>query len=176
MGGRAGGRIYIDLTNQIIFEGMLDAATRAVLAAYPALLAACRRREVRDPGSGVRLSPHLAGLLDQLDPREPVAVGELARRLRVTPATASLQLARLVRLRLVTRSRDVRDGRRVELRLTEAGVRIRATGSLLDPECVRAALARLPAAERGKAIAGIRALARAVAGPARSPAPRIPGR
>lgn len=155
---------------------MADAATRAILAAYPAVLAACRRREVRDSESGIRLSPHLAGLLEHLDPGEPVQVGELARLLRVTPATASLQIATLVRLRLVSRTRDAKDGRRVHLRLTETGARVREARSLLDPDRIGAALARLPARERRQAVAGARVLARAAselsATPSSSSSPR----
>jgi len=151
---------------------MLDAATRAVLAAYPAVLAACRRREVREPESGARLSPHLAGILEQLDSRHSLTVGELARRLRVTPATVSLQLVRLVRLRLVSRTRDEQDGRRVRLRLTETGVQVRDAHSLLDPDRVREALARLKVRERGQAVSGLRTLARAAAElPGPHPAP-----
>jgi DNA-binding MarR family transcriptional regulator len=119
----------------------------------------------------VRLSHHLAGLLEQLDPVEPLAVGELAARMRVTPATISLQLARLSRLRLVARTRDERDARRVQLRLTESGVRLRAQRSLLDPERLRAALARLLPPERDAAVAGVRLLARAAQGLPDSPDP-----
>jgi DNA-binding MarR family transcriptional regulator len=140
---------------------VLDDAVHAVLAAYPAIHAACRRRHplaVR----GSRVSSHLATVLEQLDPVEPIAVGELAARMRVTPGTISLQLARLARLRLVARARDARDARRVELRLTEAGARLREQRSLLDPLRVRAALARLPEPERDAVVAGIRLLARAV--------------
>lgn len=119
----------------------------------------------------MRLSHHLAGLLEQLDPVEPLAVGELAARMRVTPATISLQLARLSRLRLVARTRDERDARRVQLRLTESGVRLRAQRSLLDPERLRAALARLLPPERDAAVAGVRLLARAAQGLPDSPDP-----
>lgn len=140
---------------------MLDHAVQAVLSAYPSIHAACRRRQVRDPASGRRLSAHLAGLLEHLDPVTPIAVGDLAQRLRVTPATISLQLSRLVRLRLVTRTRDETDARRVHLRLTEAGVRLRGGRSLLDPDRVRAALIQLPPAERDAVVAGVRLLARA---------------
>ncbi len=140
---------------------MLDEAVHAILSAYPTIHAACRRRHERLPRSGARLSPHLAGVLDHLDPVEPLAAGELAARLRVTPATVSLQVARLARLRLVARARDERDARRVHLRLTESGARFRARRSLLDPDRVRAALARLPAPERDAAVAGVRLLARA---------------
>jgi DNA-binding MarR family transcriptional regulator len=88
-------------------------------------------------------------------------VGELAQRLGVTPATISIQLARLVRLRLVVREADPGDGRRVRIRLSESGARMRNLRSLLDPERVRAALARLEEKERDAAIAGLRALAAA---------------
>lgn len=140
---------------------MLDSAVQAVLSAYPTIHAACRRRSVRDPASGRRLSDHQAGILEHLDPVTPLTVGELATRLRVTPATISLQLNRLVRLRLVQRARGQDDGRRVLLRLTEAGSRVIEIRSLLDPDRVRAALTRLPPPERDAVVAGVRLLARA---------------
>ena len=138
---------------------MLDHDVGAVLAAYPTIHAACRRRDVRDPRSGRRISTHLAGLLEHLDPVAPIAVGDLAERLGVTPATASLQLSRLGRLRLITRTRDERDARRVQLRLTDAGARVREARTLLDPERVRAVLTRLPAPDREAVVAGLRLLA-----------------
>jgi DNA-binding MarR family transcriptional regulator len=139
---------------------VLDAQVEAVLAAYPALHLAWRRRAVPD-GTGRPLSTHLARILDQLDPLEPVPVGTLAHRLRVTPATISIQLNRLARLRLVARERDEGDGRRVLIRLTEAGVRLRSRHSLIDPDRVRAALARLDAGPREAAVVGLHALAEA---------------
>jgi MarR family transcriptional regulator, organic hydroperoxide resistance regulator len=139
---------------------VLDDAVRAVLTAYPTIHSAFRRREVRDAASGRRLSDHQAGILDHLDPDVPITVGELAGRLRVTPATASLQLDQLTRLRLVVRERDEVDGRRVRLRLTEAGTRIRRLRSLLDPDRVREAMARLAPPEQEAVAAGLRLLAR----------------
>lgn len=140
---------------------MLDAQVEAILAAYPTLHAAWRRRGVQDQATGRRVSNHQAGILEQLDPAAPITVGELAQRLGVTPATISIQLARLVRLRLVVRETDPGDGRRVRIRLSEAGARMRNLRSLLDPERVRSALARLEEPEREAAIAGLRALAAA---------------
>jgi len=131
----------------------------AVLAAYPTLHAAWRRRSVRDQATGRRLSNHLAGILEHLDPTKPIAAGELARRLGVTPATISIQLARLVRLRLVLREKDNADGRRVLLRLTEVGARMRRQRSLLDPDRVRAALELLDGEARDAAVAALRVLA-----------------
>lgn len=142
---------------------MLDAQVEAILAAYPTLHAAWRRRGVQDQATGRRVSNHQAGILEQLDPAAPITVGELAQRMGVTPATISIQLVRLVRLRLVAREADPDDGRRVRLRLSEAGARMRNLRSLLDPERVRAALARLTEPEREGAIAGLRALAAAAA-------------
>ena len=144
----------------------------AVLAAYPTLHTAWRRRSVRDQATGRRLSNHQAGILEHLDPATPVAAGDLARRLGVTPATISIQLARLVRLRLVMREKDSADGRRVLLRLTEAGTRIRSQRSLLDPDRVRAALALLDGEARDAAVAGLRALAGAAGALPETPTPR----
>ena len=140
---------------------MLDAQVEAILAAYTTLHAAWRRRGVQDQATGRSVSNHQAGILEQLDPAAPITVGELAQRLGVTPATISIQLVRLVRLRLVVREADPDDGRRVRLRLSETGARMRSLRSLLDPERVRAALSRLPESEREAAIAGLRALAAA---------------
>ncbi len=136
-------------------------AARRVVHAVPLVLAACRRREVGEPGSRIRLSAHLAGLLEHLDLVSPLAPGELARRLRVTPATVSLQVARLIALRLVVRSQDSQDARRAWLRLTPAGARLRDQRSLLDPEAVEAMLLTLPASERERAVAGIESLGQA---------------
>ena len=152
---------------------MLDDAVHAILSAYPTIHSACRRRQLRDPASGKRLSDHQAGILDHLDPETPSTVSDLAARLRVTSATASLQLTQLARLRLVTRDRDQADARRAQVRLTEAGVRMRALRSLLDPERVRQALERLDPPEQAAVVAGLRLLAAAAGGlPGESAAPR----
>jgi DNA-binding MarR family transcriptional regulator len=113
--------------------------------------------------SARRLSDHLTGLLEHLDLTTPISTGDLAARARVTPATISLQVDRLVRLRLVQRISDPRDGRRVLLRLTEEGADRRTERTLLDPARVREALSRLPADERDALAAGLRALAKAAA-------------
>ena len=160
---------------------MLDDAVHAILSAYPTIHSSCRRRQLRDPASGKRVSDHQAGILEHLDPETPTTVSDLAARLRVTSATASLQLTQLARLRLVTRSRDDADARRVQVRLTEAGVRLRGLRSLLDPERIRQALALLEPAEQDAVVAGLRLLAGAAGGlsgesarPRR--APRLPRR
>lgn len=143
---------------------MLDDAVHAVLTAYPTIHVSCRRRyHSRRRRRRGTVSNHLASVLDQLDPVEPTTVGELAGRMRVTPATISLQLARLNRLRLVTRAQSTQDARRVELRLSDSGRRLREQRSLLDPDRVRTALGRLTEAERDTVVAGVRLLARAAA-------------
>lgn len=141
---------------------MLDRAVSAVLTAYPLVLAACRLRPRRGP-RGRGLGERSASLLQHLDPLVPMGAGDLAARAGVTPATVSLQLNRLTRMRLIQRSRDPADARRVLVRLTDEGARRRVTGSLLDPERVRAALTRLEPGERDSVIAGLSALARAAA-------------
>lgn len=153
---------------------MLDDAVHAILSAYPTIHSACRRRELRDPASGKRLSDHQAGILEHLDGEAPITVSELAARLRVTSATASLQLTQLARLRLITRDRDEADARRVQVRLTEAGIRMRDLRSLLDPERVRLALAHLSTAEQETVVAGLRLLAGASGGRSGDPSRRVP--
>ena len=79
----------------------------------------------------------------------------------VTASTMSLMIDRLARGGYVIRERDAKDGRRVNLRLTKAGVRIKSEKSVLDPERVRVVLDQLTAEERREAIHGLALLARA---------------
>ena len=70
----------------------------------------------------------------------------------------------------VARARDSADRRRVHVRLTSAGVRIREATSVLDPSRVEALLARLTEPERAAAIHGLALLAAA----AQRPQPSAP--
>lgn len=128
---------------------------------YPRIYLACHRRHVKDPGSSTTLSAHQASILDHLDAVEPTAVGELAAHMGVTVGTMSIAVDRLARAGYVRRERDRLDARRVHLRLTESGVRIRGANSVLDPELVRDMLAMLSAAELSAALDGLSLLAEA---------------
>jgi MarR family transcriptional regulator, organic hydroperoxide resistance regulator len=134
---------------------------RQVLSFYPQIYFACHTRHVRDQQSGAVLSSHQASVLDHLDEIEPTALAELAAHMGVTASTMSITVERLVRGGYVSRIRDLDDTRRVQLRLTESGVRIKSEKSVLDPERVRAMLANLTREERRRALAGLALLARA---------------
>jgi DNA-binding MarR family transcriptional regulator len=79
----------------------------------------------------------------------------------VTPSTMSLHIERLVRRGCVSRERAAEDGRRLKLRITAAGLRLREAKSVLDPARVRALLARLTPSERKEGIRGLALLAKA---------------
>ena len=128
---------------------------------YPRIYFACHRRHVRDPKSRRVLSAHQGSILDHLDAREPVMLLELARHMGVTPSTMSLQVEQLVRKGYVTRERDTKDGRRLMLRLSSSGVRVREANSVLDTERVQKMLARLSREECAAGIAGLALLAKA---------------
>jgi MarR family transcriptional regulator, organic hydroperoxide resistance regulator len=147
---------------------------RAVLDAYPRIYFACHRRHVRDPESGRVLSAHQASILDHLDEVESTTLAELARHMGVTASTMSLGIERLVRGGYVARERDPADRRRLELRLTEAGVRIRNQQSVLEPALVEAMLDRLSIEEHEDVLRGLRLLAKAADG-LRASVPREPG-
>ncbi len=141
-------------------------AVRQVLTLYPQVYFACHTRHVRDPESLRLLSRHQASVLDHLDELDPTTVNDLARHMGVTPATMSLAIDRLEGKGYVARARDSADRRRVHVRLTSAGVRIREATSVLDPSRVEALLARLTDAERDAAIHGLALLATAAHRPA----------
>ncbi len=162
---------------------MRDAATAKLLDLYPRIFFACHTRHVRDPLSKRRLSAHQASILDHLDPLEPIALMDLACHMGVTESTMSLNVERLVRTGYVLRQRDWRDKRRVGLRLSAAGERIKEVQSVLEPARVRALLGRLPPRERKEGLHGLGLLARAAqemmaaqAGGTRRRGRRRPGR
>jgi DNA-binding MarR family transcriptional regulator len=128
---------------------------------YPKIYFACHTRHVVDPKRNRVLSSHQASVLDHLDEIEPTGLLELASHMGVTASTMSLMIDRLARGGYVIRGRDSRDGRRVSLRLTKAGVRIKSEKSVLDPVRVQAVLDQLTAEERKQAIHGLALLARA---------------
>ena len=141
---------------------MLDQVAQ-LLNFYPRIYFACHMRHVQDPKRNRVLSSHQASVLDHLDKIEPTGLLALAAHMGVTASTMSLMIDRLARGGYVIRERDAKDGRRVNLRLTEAGVRIKSQQKVLDPVRVRAVLGELTAAEREEALHGLELLARASA-------------
>jgi len=132
-----------------------------VLDAYPRVYFACHTRHVADPVSGDPVSAHQASILDHLDEVDAMSVTDLAGHMGVTVATMSLAIDRLERRAYVRRDRDPRDRRRVLLRVTPAGVRLREAKSVLDPVRVEQVLAHLSPADREAALRGLDLLARA---------------
>ncbi len=134
---------------------------RQVMKFYPRIFFACHTRHVRDPKTNKKISAHQASILDHLDEIEPTGLNELAKHMGVTPSTMSLTVDRLARDGYLKRGPDPRDGRRVALRITRAGVKLRDQMTVLDPLLVRAMLLRLSPALRREAVRGLELLARA---------------
>lgn len=136
-------------------------AINQILRDYPRIFFACHTRHVRDPETRRVLSTHQASILDHLDDVEPTTLMDLARHMGVTPSTMSISMDRLVRQGYVLRQRDPRDRRRLNMRLTAAGVRIKEAQSVLDSARVRGMLSCLGERERARALEGLRLLANA---------------
>jgi DNA-binding MarR family transcriptional regulator len=132
-----------------------------VLRCYPQIYFACHRRHVRDPKTKAVLSARQACALDHLDDAEGTSLMELSRHMGVTASTMSLMVDRLERGGYVRRERSRQDGRRVDLQLTAAGVRVKRQQNVLEPELVAALLARLDRERRRQALAGLELLAEA---------------
>lgn len=137
-----------------------DPAER-LMEMYPKIFFACHRRHVRDPKTNRTISARQASILDHLDEQEALPLMDLAKHMGVTPSTMSLSIERLVRLGYVRRTRDRRDARRIALRVSPAGERVREANSVLAPARVRGLLGRLSPPEQTKAIDGLALLARA---------------
>ena len=130
-----------------------------VMTLYPRIYFACHTRHVRDEITDTRLTAHQASILDHLDEEHPVALGELADHMGVTSSTMSLHIDRLDGLGYATRVRDPEDGRRVALRLTPDGARVRDAKTVLDADRVERLLDRLDVGARVAAVRGLRLLA-----------------
>src|SRR5579884_1851320 len=140
---------------------MSRADVETVLRCYPAIYFACHRRHVRDEKTQALLSAHQASILDHLDEIEPTSVLDLARHKGVTASTMSLAIDRLEGGGYVRRERSRKDARRVELRLTPAGMRMKRQQKVLEPELIAAMLGKLEAKRRKRALRGLELLAEA---------------
>jgi Transcriptional regulators len=98
---------------------------------------------VKDPATGGDVSTHQASILDHLDEVDATSMTDLAGHMGVTVATMSLAIDRLEGRAYVRRDRDSGDRRRVLLRLTAAGARVREAKSVLDPVRVEQVLGQL---------------------------------
>ena len=116
---------------------------------------------MRDPQTGEDVSAHQASILDHLDEVDGMSMTDLADHMGVTVATMSLAIDRLERKGYARRERDPQDGRRVLLRATAAGIRLREAKSVLDPVRVEQVLAQLSSGDRAAALKGLQLLARA---------------
>src|ERR1700722_9713284 len=160
------GTVCFDKSNYFSVNSicMSRAEVETVLRCYPQIYFACHRRHVRDEKTHNVLSAHQASILDHLDDVEGTSLLELARHMGVTASTMSLTVDRLERGGYVRRERSKQDGRRVDLRLTPAGVRIKRQQKVLEPGLVSAVLARLSERKRRQALRGLELLAEASSG------------
>jgi len=133
----------------------------AVFRDYPRIYFACHREHVRDPKTGADVSTRQVSILDHLDTHQPMMLTDLAHHMGVTAATMSLAVGRLVERGYVTRVLDPVDRRKVQLRLTDAGARVTAANSVLEPSLVEDMLDQLSARDRAAALQGLALLARA---------------
>jgi DNA-binding MarR family transcriptional regulator len=146
------------LTNQTI-----AAQISTLMQSYPKIYFACHTRHVQDEETNQRLSVHQASILDHLDEVDSTGMLTLAGHMGVTASTMSLTVDRLVRSGYVTRDRDARDARRVALRLTKDGARVKERKSVLDRELVAVMLGRMKPRDRSAALGGLELLAKAAA-------------
>lgn len=140
---------------------MSKSGVETVLRCYPQIYFACHRRHVRDPKTKAVLTARQASVLDHLDALEGTSLLDLAKHMGVTASTMSLMVDRLEHGGYVRRERSPEDGRRVDLRLTKAGMRIKEQQNVLEPELVAAMLKRLDPPQCRQALDGLELLSEA---------------
>jgi MarR family transcriptional regulator, organic hydroperoxide resistance regulator len=140
---------------------MISANSERLMRAYPMIYLACHRQHLLADESGHRLTAQQSSVLQHLDNQHPQRVSELAAHMDVTEATMSIHLSRLEHAGYIRRERDRQDRRRVLLRLTAKGRRVKGDNSMFDPARVRELLGSLRPRELEAALGGLETLARA---------------
>ena len=131
---------------------------RTLMDHYPKIFFACHTRHVFDEATQTELTSHQASILDHLDERDSINMGQLAMHMGVTPATMSIHVKRLEEKGLVVRSADPEDSRVSQLRVTTRGATVRDTKSVLEPARVERLLGKLTRDQRRAALDGLRLL------------------
>jgi DNA-binding MarR family transcriptional regulator len=131
----------------------------AVLVAYPQIWHSCHTHHPRGERSGDSLTDRESSVLVHVSAFAPASPKALAKHMGITPATLSAVIDRLLERGLLHRAQHASDRRRHELTITKPGERAVLEGSVLNAGRVQRALAKLPAAQRKRAVEGITLLA-----------------
>jgi DNA-binding MarR family transcriptional regulator len=121
--------------------------------AYRSIWGALNRNDDAD------LSQHERQLLHHIPDSGGVALTALATHLALPKSSASVLVKDLARRGFVRRTRDTVDERRLALTLTAKGRRRVSADTVLRPEALAAALARLPERRRRALLEGMESLA-----------------
>jgi DNA-binding MarR family transcriptional regulator len=139
---------------------MTDPDIAAIQRAYPQIYLACHVEHRGRASSPTGLTARDATLLAHVD-AEGSSPARLARHLGVAPSTLSAAVARLADAQLLRVDSDPADARRRLIRLTEAGQAAIGEENVLDAGRLAALLARMTAADRRRAVDGLKLLAAA---------------
>lgn len=117
-------------------------------------------RRLRREAAGTGLTAPQLSALSVIVYGSPISLGELAAAERVRPPTMSRLVRHLEAAGLVSRGRDPRDRRILELRATERGARVLQEGRARRVSVLADDLERLPAAELAVTESAIQVLSR----------------
>jgi DNA-binding MarR family transcriptional regulator len=131
----------------------------AVQRYYPQIYLACHTQHQRRRSNSASLTANESSLLAHLAHDEPLRASTLARHLGVGPSTLSAAVKRLTALGYIVRQRDQTDQRALSLRLSAQGARAMQGSSVLETRRVAMVLSKLSAADRARAVDGLRLLA-----------------
>jgi DNA-binding MarR family transcriptional regulator len=145
------------LAHRDVPSGDAEAVIAEITLLYPAVYRRFQSSRQRIPGTDV--TPRMLGLLRLIAVAGPLSVGDQARQLGLSRATATELVDRLESKGLVARIRDAQDRRRVFVSLTDAGrARAAAHPEVLACDDLIRAIEAMRAADRRALITGLRAL------------------
>lgn len=133
--------------DETIFEGRVDDESRVILDSIRRIVQLLRRTaNASEKQCG--LSAAQVFVLHKLTDAASLSVGELAARTLTSQSSVSEVVQKLVGAGYVARERSTRDGRSVQLSLTDAGRSIVAKAPIAPQDYLLAALKRMPPRDR----------------------------
>ncbi len=144
-------------------DSQLSEQVLSIQLDYPRIYHACHARHRRAATSHALPSAADAAVLAHVEAMQPASAAALSRHLGVRPSTLTPVLERLTRLGWIARETDAADRRVSRLSLTQPARAAIGAASVLDGERLARLLAGLTAAQRARAVAGMRLLGAAAA-------------
>ncbi|HMN13293.1 MAG TPA: MarR family winged helix-turn-helix transcriptional regulator [Bellilinea sp.] len=103
-----------------------------------------------------KISHNTIRVLQLLDKRPCIGIGEVAKYFEISHNTASENIKRLVKKGYIAKEKNFADERKVELKLTAAGKKVLRVNTMLDEDKLRVIFDKMESERQQKIVDGFR--------------------